>query len=137
VAGVWVTLLLNTFGINEIGAAIDSDGTITLPAGTYSVDVDAAAYRCHENNLRLYNVTSGSTIRVGLTTRPISPHNMYQTSRLKATFTLTEPSEIRVQHIAYVADTNGYGLAFGYVWSEFDEPEMVNVYTSVFIQRKA
>lgn len=136
VAGQWTTLLFNSFGVNDFNAAVAGDGTITLPAGVYAVDVDAAAYGCHENTLRLYNVTAGTTIRVGLNSRPISTAAMYQSARLKASFTLNAASQIRVQHIAYVSTTGGYGLSIGHLWSGFGQPENVNVYASVFIQRR-
>ncbi len=136
VAGTWVTLLWNTFLVDEIGISAASDGVLTLPAGTYAISVDAAVFAADFAQLRIYNNTSDSIIRVGVVNLAANAVGSTNPSRLKATFVLDGESELVVQHIAYDSLTGGFGSPIGNYWPDFGTPAAVDVYASALLMRK-
>lgn len=136
VIGQWVTLLYNGFGLNQIEATLAGDGTLTVPAGTYFVDVDAHAFACDQNQLRLYDVTADQVIRFGFGHLARNADSVVDPARLKATFTLDTTTELRVQHIAVQFQPGGYGSAVGNYWPSMGAEAAVEVYTTGFLIRK-
>lgn len=63
-AGSWVTRTLNMTGGNLNGTSLSSN-QMTLPAGRYVVFAQAPAYQCDINQLRLQNITDGTTQVIG------------------------------------------------------------------------
>lgn len=105
----WQTRVLNTTKYNTLTSATRASNMITLGAGTYYIRASAAAYRVDENKIRLFNVTTGSTIIVG-TAEYAKDDNAQSRSFLSASVTFASPTQIRVDHYTNESrSTNGLG----------------------------
>jgi hypothetical protein len=131
-AGSWTVRTLNTIvGTPTIDGASLASNKITLPAGTYRVRVSAPAMRVGGHQCRLYDVTAGAVLRGGTSEFADTGDDGSMTrSTINSIFTISEESEIRVEHICKNSkSTEGFGRASG-VGS-------VEIYTEVFITKVA
>ncbi len=93
--GAFRKRVLNTVKTNEITGASLSSGVITLPAGTYFIDVDHAAYATGITVGRLQNTSDSTTTIVGLVTRFISGNG--GTMQFSGRFTIASSKTFEVQ----------------------------------------
>jgi hypothetical protein len=63
--GSYVTRVLNTVVSNTISEVSLNSNQITLPSGTYKIDVLAPGYDCSRTKARLRNITDSSTMALG------------------------------------------------------------------------
>jgi|GEM_PF-4550535 len=69
-ANTWYTRPLNTVSTNEITGASLANNRVTLPAGSYEisahVSTGCATYASYQDQIRIRNITDGTTVAVGL-----------------------------------------------------------------------
>lgn len=63
----WITRTLNTVKYNGISGASLNGSQITLPAGTYYVNVRMPVIKCERVNAAFYNVSKSSYVLYGIT----------------------------------------------------------------------
>ena len=119
-ANVWTQMQLNTVIHNDISGSLSSN-TVTLPAGTYTVDGDVLVPNRLGDNLlintvaRLYNNTSSSSL-IESTQAAFLPLSIDGTNyvhwpvSLKGRFTLLTSSNIVLQMKPQLAQTAGTSI---------------------------
>ena len=125
-SGAWTKRTLNTTVVNNITGCSIASSVITLPAGTYSINVTAPATLINRHQIRLQNTTDATTTLTGT-----SEFNQgYQTrSVIIGVFTITGTKTFEIQHrCESTRATDGLGVAANFT-SE--------VYTVVQITRIA
>lgn len=109
--GAWRTRDLNTEVADTAGIASVASNQITLAAGTYVCRITCPAMKVNINQARLYNITDGATIALGMSM--IAGDTIYSTSQsvIVSRFTLAAQKVLEVQHYC-TTGFNDYG--FGY-----------------------
>lgn len=126
-AATWNTRTLNTVKVNQITGASLASNQVTLPAGTYLIYAHASAQQLDRHQLRLRNVTDGSTILAGTSEIANDGDTTGNKSQLMGRFTLAAEKDIELQHYTEKARaTDGLGVA-----SSSGE---VEVYADVWIE---
>lgn len=129
VSGDWRTRTLNTEVVDEIGSTLASN-QFTLPAGTYNVRASAPSYRVHRNQLRLRNVTDGTTAVVGQSAFAVNAAGDGGVAVLEGRFTIAAQKTFELQHRCETTfATQGFGIEVN-----FDE---VEIYAVVWIEKVA
>ena len=120
---------LNTEMKNEVpGASLDTvNNRVTLPAGTYEVDISCPTYGAVGlNKVRLYNYSDTAYLAEGINNAGVA--SMAGLARLKGTITLAATKVLEVRHyIAAAVATNGLGAAVS---------QGVEVYTEAIFRRR-
>lgn len=98
VAGYFVARTLNFEDENTIDGASLSNSIYTLPSGIYSIDASVPGYQVNNHLARLYNSTASSSIINGTSERSSSSIETGTRSLIKGKFTLSEESEVVIQH---------------------------------------
>jgi hypothetical protein len=100
----WTLKKLNYSPINHIGAIINSNGTVTVPAGKYWVEFHAGAHAVHGYYSRLYNVTDNVWVESGNSgwAGKTGAINSKSTGYTEVTF--NKPTTLKVE--VYVMETN-------------------------------
>lgn len=123
-SGVWITRNLNTIQSDDAGFVSLAANAITLNPGTYTWDISAPGHAVGQHQIRLRNVTAGTTIANG-TIATTSTFNIQTASTLQASVTINAINTFEVQHRCTITKaTDGLGKA-GSIDSE--------VYTTVQI----
>jgi len=120
------TRTLNTVKLNEIsGASVNGSNQITLPAGTYEMDIMCPVYGAMgSHKVRLYSVTDAAYIFEG---NNESTQNSTR-SRLHGVLTLTAQKVLEIRHYTAAAiATSGLGNAVS---------QGVEVYTDAMFKRR-
>jgi hypothetical protein len=126
VAG-WNDRVLNTEVTNEIDGASLSSNQIILPAGEYYIEASAPSVTSGRHQIRLRNVTDGTTIILGQTAYGHSSYGGMSSSELSGKFTLSDTKTLKIEH--YVGESKAeYGLGLAALDGTEDE-----VYTDVRI----
>lgn len=115
-SGSWQTRTLNTEVSDTGGLAALSSNQVTLAAGTYIVESRAPAFACARHQIRLQNVTAGTTLLLGSGTYS-SPSDPTQTdSQIKGgVITVAAGQAIELQHrVQTSASGDGYGIAINF-----------------------
>lgn len=130
-SGAWQIRTLNTTQVNNITGASLSSNQISLPAGTYEVDILAPALRVNQHQARLQNITDGATTILGTSEFSEQSGTISTTpSVVRGVFTIAAAKTFEVQHRCSVTQAvNGFGGA-----NSFGSGE---VYTTVLIRRLA
>ena len=114
-SGSWVTRTLNTTRANSISGASLAADVITLPAGTYEVDLLAPAHQVNMHQARLYNVTGAAVLVLGSSENSGATDSTLTSSRILGRFTLTATSNLRLEHrCSTTKATNGFGISTGW-----------------------
>ncbi|MEK9691921.1 MAG: hypothetical protein VW235_03225, partial [Rhodospirillaceae bacterium] len=121
--GTWQTRTLQTEVFDEIGSTLSSN-QFTLPAGTYSIDGWAVAFRVNNHKSRLYNTTDSSTAVLGSVAYSTNAGGAGDTnmSYVRGRFTITDTKTFEIQTYTQTAQTNtGLGEAGGTDTGSTDE----------------
>lgn len=117
-SGAWRTRTLNTVKTNEISGASLSGNEITLPAGTYRIVAKASAHRVKDNKIKLYNVTDGADVLIGMNAFCQGGDGDGSIAPLNGQFTLDAQKNLSLMHRCKdTRNTIGFGYAstFGVV----------------------
>lgn len=129
-SGAWRTRVLNTEVVDTGNNATLAANQITLLAGTYRFRAAAPAWRCEGHQLRVRNITAGTTIADGIPSFSNNGAANAQTiSEAVGRFTLAVDSVIEVQHqctTTRALDGFGKSVAFG----------DINVFASIELWRE-
>lgn len=111
-AGGWRTRTLNTEN-NDTGNIVTlSSNQFTLAAGTYTVRALAAAYAVEAHQIRLQNITDGSTAILGVIEYCRNPSLVQSTAQLAGQFTISNPKTFELQHYCgNTVNNEGFGVA--------------------------
>jgi hypothetical protein len=120
-AGDWRTRTLNTVKTNGISGASLTSNQITLPAGTYDVDITAEAYLVQGHKLKLYNITDavdqiiGQNAYSGQNPGNQNDSPVATSATVKGRFTLVAQKVFEVRHrCTNSGSTSGFGIALGF-----------------------
>jgi hypothetical protein len=108
--GSYITRTLNTVVSNTVTGLSLTSNQITLPAGTYRVDVLAPGYDCIRTKARLRNITDSSTIAVG-TSAVANAGTSLVYSQINRIFTITSTKVIEVQQYFQSTSSQNGGIA--------------------------
>ena len=110
-AGAWQDrVLLDTPQYNGISGASCTSNVITLPAGTYEVDIDATAHKVNRHYARLYNVSDSAVTLLGMAGENFSSQSFNDRAKVKGVFTITASKTFKIQHYSSgTAATTGFG----------------------------
>lgn len=127
-SGAWQTRTLNTVNTNEIAGASLSTNQITLPAGTYYVEIEAPAVQCGLHKAKLYNITDAADVLIGGACSTTTASQNQEGSRISGRFTIAGSKIFEVQHqCSNTKTSNGFGDASGF--------SVIEVYGDVKIWR--
>jgi len=127
-SGAFRTRDLTTVKLNTISGASLATNQITLPAGTYTIEASAPAYRCDNHASRLQNITDATTTLTG-TSEVTEQSGAIVTTRshILGTFTIAGAKAFEVQHrVQTTSAGSGFGAANGF---------QAETYTIVKIQK--
>lgn len=128
--GAWRTRTLNTEVIDTGSNASVAASQITLAAGTYRVRAWAVANQCGSHQVRLQNITAGTTIAYGMSAFAGTADNGLTASHLSYRFTLAGATVIELQHQCQTTKaTDGFGVAVNFASLE--------IYSEVYLEREA
>ena len=111
-SGAWRTRVLNTALTSEITGASLAANQVTLPAGTYYIDVKCPAFNVEDHKSMLYNITDTAVELTGTSER--SAGGSVTRSIISGRFTIAVEKVFEVQHICYASKLVtgfGYGSA--------------------------
>lgn len=107
----FIVRTLNTLKVNEITGASVGANQITLPAGTYWIEVDAPAYASDRTVLLLQRPSDSAVLIYGKAAFAYSLNFGYATCLLSGRFTLTTPAAVQILHQFQTGSALGLGLA--------------------------
>lgn len=133
-SGAWRTRTLNTEVADTGGNCSLSANQFTLDAGTYEIEASAPAFFVFRHQIRLQNVTDGTTTLVGTsecTDNTVA--NDQSRSFIWGRFTIASSKAFEIQHQCQnTLATNGLGLAVGTGFTVANE-----LYTQVWLRKVA
>lgn len=130
-SGAWRTRDLNTVVTNEIAGASLSSNQITLPAGTYEIQISAPTHIVNRHLVKWRNISDSIDVLWGTS----QSANSTTSSRafLKGIFTLVAEKTFEVQHRCQTTGSStGFGVNAGSVFTVDHE-----TYTQVWIKKVA
>jgi hypothetical protein len=108
--GAWRTRDMNTEVADTASHGSVASNQVTLDAGTYRVFASAPVYQTGSHQLRLRNITAGTTAVVGQSS--FAGTGAGDTAVLAGRFTLSVSTVLELQHRAQLTvSTNGLGVA--------------------------
>ncbi len=108
----WRTRVLNLIVDDGTGAVTLNSNQISLPAGTYEVEIKCPSFNVSRNVARLQNITDASTLLVGEGGSFSS--GITDVAFINGRFSITGTKTIEIQHWCQATRSNdGFGLAFG------------------------
>ncbi len=111
-SGAWQTRTLNTEQADSQGLASLSSNQVTLAAGTYRARASAPAYQVAMHQIRLQNVTAGTTLVTGSPIYDAAGVGVESRSFLSGRFTVAASQALELQHqCGTTRATDGFGLA--------------------------
>ena len=115
-AGSWQTRALNTISVDDTGAVSLGSNQITLPAGTYWVEIFAPATRVARHQARLYDITNGAVLLWGIGSYILTTNYFSQTnSVIIGKITLAGATVLEVQHRCETTfASDGFGIFIGW-----------------------
>lgn len=131
-SGAWRTRVLNTLDDADTTGITIASNQMTIPTGTYDIQVFVPAFNVNRHRCRLYNITDAVK---ETSVRGVSFHDVYMNyTTAQGRFTVTGgPKVYEIQHICQTTTAGGFGLSIGNNVSPEDE----EVYTSVKITKVA
>jgi len=131
-SGAWRTRDLNTEIADPDGIVSISSNEFTLAAGSYLIKWSAVAFRVHNHQTRLYDVTGTAQIQPGSSGLSGSADTMNNPSSGSARVTISANNTYRIEHRCNTTSTNqGFGEYVNLV------ADTNNVYTLVEIYKEA
>jgi hypothetical protein len=137
IAGTWTTRPLNTEVSDLNSITTLSANQFTLPAGTYIIQFEQI-FTSHINSemqfrSRIRNITDGTTVALGLTTRMhiASGESANMSSPGTGIFTITSPKTFEIQYYAQSSLAPGLGIGSPSPSGEVER------FVSIFIERIA
>lgn len=128
-AGDWRQRDLNTELADTAGIASLAANAITLPAGTYDVDISCPAYNVGYHQARLYDTTGAAVLLTGTSEYNGVNGDAQTRSIIRGTITLSVESTLRIDHrCSNTMSTVGFGVACNFG---------TEVYTSLTFRRVA
>lgn len=128
-SGAWRTRDLNTEVVDTGGDCSLSSNQFTLTAGTYEIIAVAPAALVNRHQIRLQNVTDGTTVLTGKPSISGASDNTQTDSILLGRFTIGASKALEIQHQCQTTyGTSGFGLAANFT---------TEVYTVVALRRVA
>lgn len=110
-AGATAVRTLNTTVINGISGASLSSNQVTLPAGTYDVDIAVPAYNIGGGHKAWLRTSGGTVLLQGSSEGLPSAGNASNRSSIKGRITLASTTAVEVAHYATgTQGTNGQGV---------------------------
>lgn len=109
--GAWTTRTLNTTIFSNLTSASLNSNEITLGAGTYYIRASAPAMQTGLNSLRIYNVTTSSTLANGQATFMGASSSITNLPTVTTAVTLTTTTTIRFeQYCALQSSSTDFGV---------------------------
>jgi hypothetical protein len=129
-SGAWQTRTLNTEVVDTGGNCSLSSNQFTLSAGTYRIRAWAPGAQCDRHQIRLQNVTAGTTLITGKSSFTAATGNNDQNDAyLSGRFTVAASQALEIQHRGNTtANTVGFGVAANFT---------TEIYTHVEIEKEA
>lgn len=111
-SGSWQTRTLNTLTDDTGGIASLASNQVSLPAGSYIFDVSAPAYSVNRHQVRLQNITDGTTVRYGESMYAPATFGGMNRSHAGGSFLIDGAKAFQLQHQCQTTTaTNGLGVA--------------------------
>ena len=124
-SGAWRTRDLNTEVTDVNNIVSISSNQFTLQAGTYLIKARATAYDCERHQLRIRNITDGTTVRSGICNFLNVSYNPHNTAVIVGRTTISAAKAFELQHQAQTTkSTNGFGVASDFTTEVFAEVEI-------------
>jgi hypothetical protein len=118
-SGSYQTRKLTSIAADTGSIASLSSNQVTLPAGTYRIQAQAIAHGCDRNKLRLQNITSSTTLVIGLSHYTDHSSSANVPAQLRGRFTLAGSTVLELQHRCETTQaSNGFGVACSFGDSE-------------------
>lgn len=113
-SGAWRTRDLNTEVVDTGNYATLAANQITLSAGTYRVSASAPAWQVDGHTTRLQNITDGTTILVGTSSRAAAADSTVTRSWVVGRFTIAAAKVLELQHRCQASSAgSGFGTFAG------------------------
>lgn len=107
--GVWTTRIWNTEVVNNItGASLASD-QITLPTGTFYIQVNCSVFNGSFCPLRIRNITDSTTEHLGTYPLINNSDNSTGQARMGGLVTIAASKVFEIQQYSTLSPTNGQG----------------------------
>lgn len=130
VTGAWRTRALNVEVVDTGSYGTLAAFQITLQAGTYRFRAQAVAVRVDQHQVRLQNITAGTTIAFGMVNASDAANQVSTVSEINGRFTIAGATILELQHRCVTTrNGDGFGLAAGFGNTE--------VYASIELEREA
>lgn len=111
-SGSWQTHALTTEVVDTGNHAALAANQVTLQPGTYRVTAEAVASKVDNHQIRIQNITTGTTVAFGTNSRAAAVDDDMTISTLKTRFTIVGVTIIELQHRCQTTKaTDGFGLA--------------------------
>lgn len=118
-SGAWQTRTVNTEIVDDSNLVTISGNRITLQPGTYRTTITAPAYAVDGHQIRLQDVTHGTTLFIGTVERAAASDDSVTRSQLVGQFTVATLVYLEIQHKCATTNAgDGFGKAasFGDEW---------------------
>lgn len=122
--GSWVTRTINTVKTNTIPGASLASNQVTLPAGTYEIEIEVPGAGVGSHRSRLYNVTDSAVVELGSSEYAPTSNVPSTKSRTLSIVTITSPKAFRLEH----RTTSTSGTLDGGFASEFSVAEVYSTF---------
>lgn len=114
-SGAWQTRALTVEHADSGNIGSLAANQITLPAGTYEVEISCPALRVDSHQAKLYNVTDAVDTMIGTTAYTGNGNTNMTISRITGRFTIAASKVFEVQHRCQTTlATTGFGDAAGF-----------------------
>lgn len=124
-SGSWQTRTLNTEAADTGGNCSLSSNQFTLDAGTYRIRARAPAAIVGRHQIRLQNITDGSTTLVGSSAYADAGNSVINDSWIAGRFTIAGTKTFELQHqCAGTVTTTGFGAAANFTTEIYAEVEL-------------
>jgi len=112
-SGSWQKRTINTALTSGISGASLASSVITLPAGTYWIEVEAAQHYTNIHRVRLQNTSDGSTTLIGMSCFSENGFGGDEQATLRGMFTIASNKNFEIQHRCSNTGTFGTQSSLG------------------------
>jgi len=112
-SGSWQKRTINTALTSGISGASLASSVITLPAGTYWIEVEAAQHYTNIHRVRLQNTSDGSTTLIGMSCFSENGFGGDEQATLRGMFTIASNKNFEIQHRCSNTGTFGIQSSLG------------------------
>lgn len=111
-SNTWHTRTLNTLSVNDNSQVSLSANRFTLTAGTWRIEASAPGWACNSHQIRLRNITDGSTPLIGTSARSFAGNTAMTRSYLRGRIVINASKTYELQHWSEsTRATDGQGIA--------------------------